>query len=282
MSGRRRFRPASIGLFFFQDIVFLATGIFLLVSVCFALSTRLDQISVEALEERPENRDALLRELVLLEEEIRLGKLLDDWLTAGIPSPSPLPQKHSSLLLENSITLSGVPSRKILPAITSPADLATANEAVRDRFHQIRERVASPAIAMVHRENEYKSIRAATLALEERRNRILVHPGDDGSLSEPVFLLLGGDSLTLEWLDRPELTRHISAPFTTATLQAAFASFRPEHQLFLLMVRPSGAGEFAAIRRFLTGEEFLIGYEPVPENFELNLNLDDRIIDIIR
>jgi hypothetical protein len=281
MGTRRKFRSASIGLFFFQDIVFLATGIFILVSVCFALSTRLDQISIERHDESDQEMGDLIRNLARLNEERRLNEFLNHWHEAGQQPAEAIKDVKFPPLRDGSIQLPGISSDAVLASITSPRDLAEANAGLRTRFDEFRGRIAPPAIELSILEKEYQRIRDAMLALEEKRNRILIHPGEERSLTEPLFVLLGGDALSLEWLDRPDLTRHLSQPFTSARLARAFSPFSPEQQLILIMVRPSGAAEFSRIRNYLDNEGFLIGYEPVSESFDLNFELKNRVLDIV-
>lgn len=245
---------APISLFAFQDIIFSATGVFLLIAILMTLFGKIDMISTEALTESEHLREQLSRitERQLITE--RKLRVLSNTTEANRANTDFETQAISDVLPEN-IWLYGV------------SELLQHNRLLRKTTDMQYQDLAARITEMNRKEHRLELLQAGAYQSIEAQGSAIVRKGPAYDFREPVFITLDAKGLTITYPGRKDLNQTFDA--MKKLTEYISGTFTPKTQTFLIHVKPSGIEYFEPLKTALRGLDYSLGYEPVLEEFML-------------
>lgn len=277
---RNRFhRPgqAGVSFFAFQDIITAVTGILLIITVFLSLNIKEGTASLDAAGDpaTPELKVHLEQLLQTITERRRAA---ESQSTAGETAPRALEIEIALLEKEAAELLSflekplpdpaGKPMSALVEATARDIAAARLDAALLGRkIAQLKREESTLSAERIAAEAEVKAAEAALLSQQEQKNRlVLVHEASRTS-KEPVIVVVGAAVAKVLRFDSAA-----SSEFSgNAGLREALAKISPLEQYLVFYNKPSGAAAIDEYLKTARGEGFEVGYDAVPENFELHL-----------
>lgn len=271
-------RPGSIGLFFFQDIIFLTIGIVILVSAFLSLTKRVsylssrDEFNDKALDERVNQSVVTLSYwnqgrwlLSRSRPDAVAGGMGDDRISAGSSTAS----------------VPGVEAEEVFRACGGLWALDRYGSELVDSI-SLKQREVSKGIGrLLELERDYQSDKQLLVEMEANRNRVLVAPEADQSLRQPIVLLLSGKRAKVYLLGRANRSIVLNTPLTSVELVEQFGGMPSDEMHLIVLVKPSGIEHFRPLRAWLLDAGFAVGYEPVSEFYEFS-SQQEQLMEMIR
>lgn len=244
---------APISLFAFQDIIFAATGIFLLISILMTLFGKVDMLATEALNESSHLRE----ELKLLSERQAIADRKLRVLEGGITISPSQDTKHTDDIVQQDMP------NIWLYEIDSVLDL---NRSLRKNTDQDYQNLSSQVMAMNRKEHRLELLQSGGYQAIDQSGQAIIREGAAHDFREPIFVTLDQSGFTISYLGRPDLNQELK---TQQALQSYIQeSFNPSTQNFLIYLKPSGIKHFDPLKKMLRAMDYQIGYEPVTEDFK--------------
>jgi len=276
MAGRfQRGGQAGVSFFAFQDIIMSVIGILLVITLMLAL--HLDPAGALSTDEaplRPELETKLqetLDALSALREQIAQ-------LQAASSTNDPSVLAAENALLKGQIAALEARRQQLRTAAKTmagdrAADAARAEvENVRAELTRqtaalaaLREQAASSQASMVKLEQEVKQREAALLAERDRKNVLRLIPERSKTSKEPVLVIVTGAGLSLQRFDAGEVV----TARRTGEFRDTLKQFAKLDQYLVFYFKPSGAGRFEELLEAAKDAGFEIGYDAIPEEFEV-------------
>jgi hypothetical protein len=244
---------APISLFAFQDIIFAATGVFLLIAILMTLFGKIDMIAAEAFDENIELREELDK---LAEQALEASHKLNVLLA----TPSAPPTSISKGELQT-------PEQTINPWLYQVAEFEQQNRHLRQTSDLAYQQLSQEVMAMNRNEHRLELLQSGGYLQLLQSGQAIVRDGSSHDFREPIFLLLHKDSIDICYLGRPQLKQEFNTQ--ESLLEYTRANFTPKTQSMLIYLKPSGISRFYPLRKALTDEGYSIGYEPASENLKL-------------
>jgi hypothetical protein len=244
---------APISLFAFQDIIFAATGIFLLVAILMTLFGKMDMIASEALDETA----SLRSELMELSEKQTIAqkklKIIEGDLPSktsiAIPSIENANDQHSNLWLYRI------------------DDLSDQNNTLRKEADTLYQDLTGHVMAMNRKEHRLELLQSGGYTAISQSGQAIIREGPAHDFREPIFLKVTKDSFTISYIGRSDLNLEYKTQQELRTYIED--TFSPSSQNFLIYLKPSGIQHFGPLKTMLRTMGYQLGYEPVIEGFEL-------------
>ena len=244
---------APISLFAFQDIIFAATGIFLLVSILMTLFGKIDMIASEALDESA----PLRTQLIELTEAQAIAQNKLEVIAGNIAFPS-------SNALSSSEETSGPQENLWLYRIH---DLSDQNKALRKEADTQYQALTGNVMAMNRIEHRLELLQSGGYAAINQSGQAIIREGAAHDFREPIFLTIDQENFTISYMGRSDL--NLEYKTQEALLGYIQETFNPSSQNFLIYLKPSGIPRFTPLKTILRSRGYQLGYEPVTEGFEL-------------
>jgi hypothetical protein len=130
---------------------------------------------------------------------------------------------------------------------------------------EAKEKAAASQAAMVSLEQAVKQRESALLGERDRKNVLRLIPERTQTSKEPVLVLVTGAGLALQRFDAGEVVR----VQRTRQFRDALEQFSSPDQYLVLYFKPSGAGRFDDLTEAAREAGFEIGYDAIPEEFEI-------------
>lgn len=263
----------QVNLFAFLDIVFTATGVLMVIGVFFSLSPRLEKLTRET--ELPADTIARQEELHAAVATWRKNEALAKQVRGfAVTKPSPA----ALAAVANSGGSSFNPDALLL----DEAALAANNRPLSQQITDLETATLRRLAAASNAEKTWLQREQMLLEKQRRNRRLLVRVDQSASVKEIVLLVVSGNGIDIERMDRPDLRLRMTAPWTEPARDSLLSRFEPARQRFLVFFKPSGAAYFETIRTSLKRAGYEVGYEPVPEEFSVNLHEKDAPIERLR
>lgn len=244
---------APVSFFAFQDIIFSATGIFLLISILMTLFGKMDMLSSELLAETPE----LKQELETLAQRKTSASAKLFWL-ANLDEPDATSHDMPSALTSGPAELN--------PWLYTLKDLAHRNQNLRATTNTAYQALTRSVMSMNRAEHRLEQLQAGLYTFLAESNQAIVREGTPHDFKEPVFIILKDGIFTILFLGRSDLKQEFES--LSAFEMHINETYRSDAQTFLIYVKPSGISQFDPLRSRLRTLGFGVGYEPLPEDFE--------------
>jgi hypothetical protein len=251
-SGLRGGESAPISLFAFQDIIFAATGIFLLISILMTLFGKVSMIATEAIDESSEMR---LELEALAEQQLELTNQLKALqINGSLPEAGSGDKRPSSVDALN-------------PWLYDIRSLQRENVDLRRSADQAYQQLTQSIMSMNRSEHRLELLQSGAYLELIQSGQAILRDGKAHDFRELIFILVQEESVDICYPGRPDLRQTFeSLDRLLAHVDEAFSSSK---QMMLLYLKPSGIKRFFALRDALRKRAFQIGYEPVTEDFDL-------------
>jgi len=249
-TGLRAGDAAPISLFAFQDIIFAATGIFLFISIMMTLFGKVDMIASESLDETAELREELN---LIAERTLEATRKLKS-LHQGVGAASGIENAHTA-------------QDEINPWLYDTRQLEEANMQLRAASEISFQNLIQSIMEMNRSEHRLELLQSGAFLQLNDSGQAILRDGKAHDFREVIFLLIDGLSLDICYPGRPDLRQRFDS--VEDLLIHIANDFSPRTQSMLLYLRPSGVHHFYKVRKGLRALDFLIGYEPVREDFDL-------------
>jgi FtsZ-binding cell division protein ZapB len=276
MAGRfQRGGQAGISFFAFQDIITSVIGILLVITILLALHLEpAAPLSTDEAPPAPEQETKLQQTLDTLAalraeiEQLQAAKSASDpgALAAEntlLKSQIAALKARRSQLRASAKTMTGDRGAEVARA--EVARVRTELAAQTAALAEWRTKAAASQAAMVKLEQEVKQREAALLAERDRKNVLRLIPERTKTSKEPVLVLVTGAGLSLQRFDAGEVMNGRSA----AQFRDALKQFSKLDQYLVLYFKPSGGGRFDELTEAARDAGFEIGYDAIPEQFEI-------------
>ena len=276
MGGRfQRGGQPTISFFAFQDIITSVIGILLVVTLLLAL--HLDDPASRSTDETPASAalaaalEAALRELAAVQTEIAQLQAMNAAADpAALAAESALLREQTAALEEKNrkLRLTSAAMAGDRSGAAVQADLAKSRatlEQQRAAVRILRDQADASREAMAKLEMEAKEREAALVAELDRKNVLRLIPERSTTSKEPVLVLVDGRGVRLQRFDAGE----------TATVRDlggfrdALKQFSKLDQYLVYYFKPSASGRFEELTEAGKDAGFEIGYDAIPEEFEL-------------
>lgn len=244
---------APISLFAFQDIIFAATGVFLLISILMTLFGKVDMLATEAMNESSQLRE----ELELLSERQAIAdrklRVLENEITI---SPSQYTEDIDDIVQND------LPNIWFYD-IDSVLDF---NRSLRQKTDQDYQNLSNQVMVMNRKEHRLELLLSGGYQAIDQAGQAIIREGTAHDFREPIFLTLGQSGFIISYIGRPDLNQELD---TQQALKSHIQeSFSPSTQNFLIYLKPSGIKHFDSLKKMLRTMNYQIGYEPVTEDFK--------------
>jgi len=279
MGGRfQRGGQPTISFFAFQDIITSVIGILLVVTLLLAL--HLDDPASRSTDETPASAalaaalEAALRELAAVQTEIAqlqaMNAAADPADPAALAAESALLREQTAALEEKNrkLRLTSAAMAGDRSGAAVQADLAKSRatlEQQRAAVRILRDQADASREAMAKLEMEAKEREAALVAELDRKNVLRLIPERSTTSKEPVLVLVDGRGVRLQRFDAGETAtvRDLGA------FRDALKQFSKLDQYLVYYFKPSASGRFEELTEAGKDAGFEIGYDAIPEEFEL-------------
>lgn len=245
---------APISLFAFQDIIFAATGIFLLIAILMTLFGKVDLLSTEELAESTELRE----ELKLLTERQAIAEKKLQVLEAATLFPKSQSTETSNAAGELNRTN---------PWLYEIDSLSELNKKLRLNTDADFEALSNKALEMNRQEIRLELLQSGGYQNINDSGQAIIRKGAKHDFREPIFVTLDQSGFMISYPSRPDLKQEFKSQ--QVLLKYIQATFDASAQNFLIFLKPSGIKHFDPLKKWLRSMNYQIGYEPVAENFEL-------------
>lgn len=272
---RRGGSPGSIGLFYFQDVIFLTIGIVILVSALLSVSKRVALLSSRSEFDTASLEERLNSAMVELLYWKTAKRFFEGDLEGTGEKPVEAVRADAVLAAAN---VKGVEADRVFLA-TGGLTVLRGRDAGALKRRQTE--VAAVIAELLELERSYRANKQVLLELESGTGRVLVRPDAEGSLRQPLVMLLSGKRLVVYLLAEKSRALTLDAPFGEEMLQAFFAGLEREEIHALLLLKPSGMEHFSLFRNWMLSNEVAFGYEPVSEFYEFDLEVE-QVLEVYR
>jgi len=276
MGGRfQRGGQPTISFFAFQDIITAVIGILLVVTLLLAL--HLDDPASRSTDETPASAalaaalEAALRELAAVQTEIAQLQAMNAAADpAALAAESALLREQTAALEEKNrkLRLTSAAMAGDRSGAAVQADLAKSRatlEQQRAAVRILRDQADASREAMAKLEMEAKEREAALVAELDRKNVLRLIPERSTTSKEPVLVLVDGRGVRLQRIDAGE-----TAPVRDlGAFRDALKQFSKLDQYLVYYFKPSASGRFEELTEAGKDAGFEIGYDAIPEEFEL-------------
>ena len=276
MGGRfKRGGQPTISFFAFQDIITSVIGILLVVTLLLAL--HLDDPASRSTDETPASAalaaalEAALRELAAVQTEIAQLQAMNAAADpAALAAESALLREQTAALEEKNrkLRLTSAAMAGDRSGAAVQADLAKSRatlEQQRAAVRILRDQADASREAMAKLEMEAKEREAVLVAEFDRKNVLRLIPERSTTSKEPVLVLVDGRGVRLQRFDAGETAtvRDLGA------FRDALKQFSKLDQYLVYYFKPSASGRFEELTEAGKDAGFEIGYDAIPEEFEL-------------
>lgn len=274
---RRSGKPGSIGLFYFQDIIFLTIGIVILVSALLSISKRISYLSTYA-----EARNLSVDE--------RLNKAIAEvafWQNAHWMFEDDFTYKSDSVrgdftssAIENSAGYSGLEPSSVYRATGGMWVFDNRGKGDSSAF-KLKQKAVSRSISdLVSLENRYKESLELSVQMKSNRNRLIVHDSLESPLQQPWVLVLSGEALLIKRFGNAGSEHSLLMPLSEDQVNTCFSEDLGSDLCAVMMVKPSGVKHFDQLKSWLVELGVSLGFEPVDELFELDV-ADRQLVELL-
>jgi hypothetical protein len=260
---RRRRNVSAISLFAFQDIITSVVGIFILVIICMILQLRETQTASGSPMQK--YQEMLAMQEAITQESQSLSKSLKE-LTTSLSQADASNRFSEELASQELNNLDRMMRERLQRA---EKELLQITES-REETEKDKERLLISQAALGPELEEMKSIQDQLSRMKQEMQQIEVENPMVFSKTQlngrPLCILeVKGDSV--HWMATTSgEERRWTFPNQRAALLQWLASNEARRWHFLILLKPSGAGEFAQIRQTLKDSRVNLGFDVVAED----------------
>jgi hypothetical protein len=291
MRDRLRSFDSKITFFAFADIITAVSGMLIFITLLLAtdLGRPTDNSSQAANAELNRQLQETLTKQAQVDAETRdLQRLLAAANTA--PAPDKLQSdisrlrtdlaseksKHSGLAEQLAASKSTLDDRDKLLGLTAVKEniqeradelqaMARTNANIRDETAALEKKIAS--------------VQTKIQKLRAREGQVWLVPDRQTKTKEPILAIVGGNGLTLERFNHPELTKTFNTDSAHSGLESYLKHANPAGQYVVFLIRPSGIGEFKDLVELARANSFEVGFDALEEDREIHFTSPPPIDD---
>jgi hypothetical protein len=237
---------APISLFSFQDIIFTATGIFLLVSILLTLFGELEKFAAEDFLETAALREEL-NDLAgaLIETNAKLSILKSVGESGPLDTSESQPDAGSDVWIYDLDALSD------------------NNRSLRTQTHQLYQDLGPAILEMNRKEYRLEMLQSGMNMELIQTGQTILRKGQAHDFREMIFVELAEGKISIVFQGRPDLTQHFAS--LADFLDYIQSEFIPASQTFLVYLKPSGIPLLRGVQEGLRKLGFRFGYQPMAE-----------------
>lgn len=260
---RRRKNVSAISLFAFQDIITSVVGIFILIIICMVLQLRETQTGSGS---SVQNYQALLAmHQAITQESQSLSKSLNE-LTASLSQAKGSNRFSEELALQELETMERMMRERVQRA---EKEMAQVTEA-REETEEDKERLLIAQAALGPELEEMKAIQEQLSRMQQEMQQIEVENPmvfSKTNLNGRPLCILEVKGGSVHWMATTTgEKRNWVLPGERDSLLQWLSSNEASRWHFLILVKPSGAQEFAQIRKKLQAARVKLGFDVVAED----------------